>query len=588
MSLYNSFDASHDSKLIQHDSNAVTESTGRKFRILFYHAGSRDAWIYTAALQLKTHIDLNNADLADQLEWLIPLQMRLSDDELLEHIKQTQADVLCTGHYVWNHEFIMTQLATVKSRLPKHLKVISGGPSINVNIDPDFFDRHPYIDFAGYGAGEQAFADILTHLVLNRPLITMATSNCGWKHRETGKTVVAPHKYVKMIQTSPFLHNRKLFTAMVKNLVNLGKHRLWLAYTVTRGCPYKCTFCDWNSGFDIKVSRRKNTYKEEIDLFHQLKIQFIQWADANFGQYDEDVEIAEYMAHKNMHEGADFTIISGNFSKLKKATNLKIFHIMIASRLVKQGLALSIQDTNQQVMENINRPDVGWEVHAAMVDELYDAWPHMVIEAQIIYGLPGQTVDSWRQTLAQVTGKNILPQVYTNMPLPASPAMYNPEYQAKWQFEYVSSFRVGDVADTSYTSLIPKQCVSFDQWDMVEMHTMSCVYVGLVLVKIYAWKKFDIVLDIDTIADKFATQSWYQDLQQQLYHNWVQDQNYFYAIHDQQITDPKHFGLYMTTNGEFFQYVYQCLPAELQDKFNKDDVRTDLADWSYRKIANFD
>ena len=359
MSLYNSFDASHDSKLIQHDSNAVTESTGRKFRILFYHAGSRDAWIYTAALQLKTHIDLNNADLADQLEWLIPLQMRLSDDELLEHIKQTQADVLCTGHYVWNHEFIMTQLATVKSRLPKHLKVISGGPSINVNIDPDFFDRHPYIDFAVYGAGEQAFADILTHLVLNRPLITMATSNCGWKHRETGKTVVAPHKYVKMIQTSPFLHNRKLFTAMVKNLVKLGKHRLWLAYTVTRGCPYKCTFCDWNSGFDIKVSRRKNTYKEEIDLFHQLKIQFIQWADANFGQYDEDVEIAEYMAHKNMHEGADFTIISGNFSKLKKATNLKIFHIMIASRLVKQGLALSIQDTNQQVMENINRPDVG-------------------------------------------------------------------------------------------------------------------------------------------------------------------------------------------------------------------------------------
>jgi hypothetical protein len=130
--------------------------------------------------------------------------------------------------------------------------------------------------------------------------------------------------------------------------------------------------------------------------------------------------------------------------------------------------------------------------------------------------------------------------------------------------------------------------VSFDQWDMVEMHTMSCVYVGLVLVKIYAWKKFDIVLDIDIIADKFATQSWYQDLQQQLYHNWVQDQNYFYAIHDQQISDPKHFGLYMTTNGEFFQYVYQCLPAELQDKFNKDDVRTDLADWSYRKIANFD
>jgi hypothetical protein len=44
----------------------------------------------------------------------------------------------------------------------------------------------------------------------------------------------------------------------------------------------------------------------------------------------------------------------------------------------------------------------------------------------------------------------------------------------------------------------------------------------------------------------------------------------------------------MITNRDFFQYVYQCLPAELQDKFSKDDVLTDLADWSYKKITAFD
>jgi radical SAM superfamily enzyme YgiQ (UPF0313 family) len=587
MSLYNVSDGSASSELSKHDSNAVTVPVDQKFRILFYHAGfAKDGWIYTAALQLKTHIDLNYPELADQLEWLVPLQMRVSDDKLLEHVQQTRADVLCTGHYVWNHEFIIDQLAAVKSRLPAHLKVISGGPSININIESDFFDRYPYIDFAVYGAGEQAFADIMTHLVLHRPLITMTASNCGWKHRETGKTVVAPHKYVKMIQTSPFLHNQKLFTAMVKNLVKLGTTQLQLGYTVTRGCPYKCTFCDWNSGFDTKVTRRKGSYREEIDLFQRLKIRTIMWSDANFGQYDEDVEIAEYMAHKNINEDAGFTIMSGNFSKLKKATNLKIFHIMIASRLVKNLLALSIQDTNQQVLENINRPDVGWEVHAGMVDELYVAWPHLVIAAQLIYGLPGQTTDSWRQTLAQITGKNLLPQIYTNVPLPASPAMYDSEYQAKWQFEYAPGLKMGDFAQTSYRDLIPKQCVSFDQWNMVEMHTLSCVYSGLALIKIYVWKQFDIVLDIDVIADAFATESWYQDLQQQLYRNWTQNQNYFYVIQDTQFTEPLHFGFHLATSKDLFQYVYQHLSTELQHEFDKDDVQADLTDWCYKLVAS--
>jgi hypothetical protein len=196
-------------------------------------------------------------------------------------------------------------------------------------------------------------------------------------------------------------------------------------------------------------------------------------------------------------------------------------------------------------------------------------------------------VASWRQTLAQVTGKNILPQIYTNAPLPASPAMYDPEYQTKWQFEYAPGLKLGDMANTSYVSLIPKQCVSFNQWNVVEMHTLSCVYTGLALVKIYTWKKFDIVLDIDAIVDEFLTQLWYQELQQQLYRAWTQDQNYLYVINGQQMSDPKHLGWYMATNHKLFQYVYECLPAELQDKFSKDDVRTDLAEWAYTKISAF-
>jgi radical SAM superfamily enzyme YgiQ (UPF0313 family) len=553
----------------------LEQNTSKKIKILFYHAGTgEDIWLYTASLQLKTHIDLFNPELAAQLEWLVPLQVRVSDDELIDHINQTETDILCTGHFVWNHAFLLDQLASVKEKLPNHVKVISGGPSIDVNIDPEFFEHYPYIDYAVYGAGEVAFSDILSHLVLKKPLISLTTSNCGWKHNETGKTVVAGYKFVKMIETSPFLHNKKLFFAMVKNAAKLKK-KLWLAYTVTRGCPYSCTFCDWNSGFDTKVSRRKHTYKEEIDLFQKLKIKEIMWSDANFGQYSEDLDIAEYFAYKNTHENANFTIISGNFSKLKKENNLKIFHVVIKSRLVKTQLQLSIQDTNEEVLKNINRPDVGWEVHSAMIDELYQAYPHITCLAHLIYGLPGQNVETWRQTLAQVTGKNVVPQIYINQPLPASPALRDPEYQKKFQFEYVLSTTAGIGSNSNYTFpvYLPKKSISFDEQQLVEMTTLGSLYSGLSMIKTFCWKTFDTVLDIDTIVDVALNQDWYKNLNNNLYHNWTTEQNFFYNIGDAKFTDPKAFGFFMTTNNIFSTHLYNMLPEDLQNKFLQPEVQ---------------
>lgn len=361
---------------------------------------------------------------------------------------------------------------------------------------------------------------------------------------------------------------------MVKNAAKLKK-KLWLAYTVTRGCPYSCTFCDWNSGFDTKVSRRKHTYKEEIDLFQKLKIKEIMWSDANFGQYSEDLDIAEYFAYKNTHENANFTIISGNFSKLKKENNLKIFHVVIKSRLVKTQLQLSIQDTNEEVLKNINRPDVGWEVHSAMIDELYQAYPHITCLAHLIYGLPGQNVETWRQTLAQVTGKNVVPQIYINQPLPASPAMRDPEYQKKFQFEYVLSTTAGIGSNSNYTFpvYLPKKSISFDQQQLVEMTTLGSLYSGLSMIKTFCWKTFDTVLDIDTIVDVALNQDWYKNLNNNLYHNWTTEQNFFYNIGDAKFTDPKAFGFFMTTNNIFSTHLYNMLPEDLQNKFLQPEVQ---------------
>jgi tRNA A37 methylthiotransferase MiaB len=542
--------------------------TDQRFRILLYHAGGTKSWLYPAVLHLKTYIDITYPEVADRLEWLVPIQQTLTNEELLAYVEQHQPDALCTSHYIWNHEYLINQLNQVRPQLPSHVKVVAGGPSINVNLDTEFFNKHPYIDYAVYGAGEHAFADIVKSLVDKTPLVAFNTSNCGWINPNTGHPIVADYKFVKMISTSPFTHNQELFAAMVQNLIERNG-TLYLPYTLTRGCPYSCTFCDWNSGLGNKISRRKNTYQEEIDLFHKLGIKQIYLSDANVGQYDEDVDMIEYFAQKNLQHNAGFKI-SGNYSKLRKDINLKIFNIMANSGLVQKTLNFSIQDTNEEILKNIDRPDVGWETHAAMADQLIANHPQLIVKAQLIYGLPGQTPATWRETLGQITQKNILPIVFLNEPLPASPAMYDPEYQKRFQFEYVKSTRI-DPGFDFYTSEIPKKCISFDQQDLVQMTLLSGVYNALSVIKFIVLRQTDASMDIEPIVDAFVTSSHYQTLCDNLYTNWATEQKFYFtkdfAGNPAVLTcEPMSFGGTLISDNNFIMYVAKLLPREISKK----------------------
>jgi tRNA A37 methylthiotransferase MiaB len=574
----------------QHDAveqDIVVAAPKNKLKILFYHAGGHTAWLYPAALQLKTYIDLFYQDIADQLEWLIPIQQEVSDEELIEHIEQTGTDILCTSHYLWNHAFLTSQLFRIRSKLKHTIKVVAGGPSIDVNNNHNFFEQYPYIDYAVYSAGEQAFADIVDHLVTNKPMIAFNTSNCAWKNHNTGKSIVADYKFVKMIETSPFVHNKDLFSAMVSDAKKKNAP-VWLPYTLTRGCPYSCTFCDWNSGLGNKVSRRKNTYQQEIDLFQQLGVTNIYLSDANVGQYTEDVEMIDYFAEKNLKENAGFHV-GGNFSKLKKENNLKIFNIMARGQLVNKTLNFSVQDVNRDVLNNIDRPDVGWDVHVAMANELREKYPHLIVKAQLIYGLPGQTPETWRQTLDQVTQQNILPVIFLNEPLPASPAIYDPEYQRKFQYEYVHSNRI--LGGSIYSSKIPKKSSSFDQQNLVQMNLLSAMYLALSAINFALRENNSQTLDITQIVDEFLTSVHYKNLYDNLYYNWTVENNFYYTVdfsgNPTQIPDLI-LGLKLTEDASFLKYISTFLLIDNRREFLKMAVNLEFQKMIYEIHSDVD
>ena len=502
-------------------------------KILFYFSNiGNDSSLYTgtAHLYLKTFIDINSPDLASQLIWADSIQWEIDDDELVSICENEKIDILCTSHYIWNHDKLVSQLARIKNRIDEKIIIAGGGPSIAVNTDAEFFKKYPFFDYAMYGPGEQAFNDLMGSIVYGKKLVRDFTSNLAWPDQDRN-VVLAPYKYVKMISKSPFVHNSEIVKRMASNIKEKG-YRIYFPYEVTRGCPYSCTFCDWNSGLGNKVSRRKESFEEEIDLFFDIGVKLIYLSDANTGQYEEDIALMEYFAKRNLEENSPLRIM-GNFSKLKQKNNLKIFHIMAEGKLINQGFNIACQDIHPEILKNIDRPDISWQGHCETIDELQTAYPNIPCQIQLIQGLPGQTVTTWRQTLSTVSKKNTILYIFINELLESTPAMMDPIYQERFKFTYSCSKRfMGELLakdqNDFFRGRFSESCATFTREDFVKMTIMSHFYTMLCGMKS---RTQDIYPDwpIEYIVDDFLASEHYERLRVNLTNNWAND-NFFYTI----------------------------------------------------------
>lgn len=498
-------------------------------KILFYYSAiSSQGLIFlgTAHLYLKTYLDINYPTVAENVTWLDSIQTIISDDELVEICNSQEIDYLCTSHYIWSHEKLIQQLERIKPKLNSNIKIIVGGPSIDVNSDENFFKTYPFIDYAIYGPGEEAFCQLLQHQISDKKLIPEFVTNLAWQIDK--KRILAPYKYVKMLQVSPFIHNKENLKKTIKDLKRRNLH-IGFPYEVTRGCPYACTFCDWNSGLSNKVSRRKNTYKEEIDLFYELGIGTIYLSDANTGMYDEDIDMMQYFAEKNLQNNHSIKIMM-NLSKLNKDANVKIMHIMAKGKLINQGFNIACQDIDEEILKNIDRPDVPWEENAKIIDDLYARYPHIPCLIQLIQGLPGQTLGTWRNTLRTISQKNVNLQIFINELLPASPAYTDPEYQKKWNFVYSKSMRyLGQNMSEEgnfYRGCFAESCVSFSRKDFVQMTVMGHFYAAVCVVN----SKFSTMnyrIDVENMVDNFLNSDYFTLLTNNLTDNWDDDKFYY-------------------------------------------------------------
>jgi radical SAM superfamily enzyme YgiQ (UPF0313 family) len=424
----------------------------------------------------------------NKLEWTRPQFLPLLNKEI-ENIISEDVDILCLSFFVWNAGHLIELAKRAKKHNPNVL-IIAGGPELDAHKRNDFFEEHPYIDYVAYGDGEEPFATVLDSHLNETPIPETAVNLVT-------RTRLYPHKVFSdkgFWKTSYILDMKDELRKDMDYLVGLGR-KVKMSWEVDRGCPYSCSFCDWSSGLHNKVKRRTSSWRDEIDFLKTLPIE-TKFANANFGIYEEDVAIAEYVRDQDAHN-----VKIGYFAKMNKDRVWKI-HDILSQYSNEHIIHISIQDVDEEVLDNINRPALPWEDEKAYIADFIKKYPEIQFYFEIIIGLPGQTVETFKYMLLQIDSLNIKYTYLANYHwhlLNNSPA-YNKDYQEKFKLAFddffIPSFNnSGEYAqDISYEelnqlynsgSIFPgkgrfvKETYSADSLEIIKIMIMMGIFSGI-------------------------------------------------------------------------------------------------------------
>jgi len=196
---------------------------------------------------------------------LDPQAEKLSHEETIKRIVAIGPDVVGVHMLTFHLIDSLKMIQNIKKILPK-TRIICGGP--HVHIYPRETLMQPGIDFTLVGECEQTFKIFLDYLE-NKCPITDVNALYYFDHEGN----------IQNTTRSPLLANLDELPHPARNLLNptfyssvLAKQSVTTTLMTSRGCPYKCIYCDRPVfGKDFRARSPENVL-EEIEQCIQLGI----------------------------------------------------------------------------------------------------------------------------------------------------------------------------------------------------------------------------------------------------------------------------------------------------------------------------
>jgi len=528
-----------------------------------------------------------------QLEDLIWRRDNIEDTVL----KLSQCDIVGFSCYVWNKNYNYTLARKIKEANPNCI-IFFGGPEMPIT-KRDIFKKLPFIDVVIKSEGE----------IILRQLLDAISSNTAWDdikglliNRDEVVVDTGNGDRIGNLEDLPSPYLTGVFDKIMAETTDVE----WNATIETnRGCPYACTFCDWGSLTYNKVKKfGLQKVFDELEWIGQKKCGFVTITDANFGMFVErDNAIADKLIEVQEKYGCPNSF-SMSWAKDQKPEVFDIVFKLIKNPKFNQGLTVSVQSMDLDVLENIKRKNLSQhkiENIFALCDK-----NNVPVYTEIILGLPGETVKSWREGFYQIfragnhTGINIL----------QAQMLENAEMNLLQEKLFkLTSVPVYDYMSGSYNYNELKECVnvvtSTKDMSMEEMldsqifswfmQTFHINGISTYISRFFAKQGIDYAEFYDKLWNYVNNDKWFVEEREKVrhyYRNWMTDGE----INHPNISNIEIHGwniIHRTTltmhRDRKYDYVFDLISQFINQEFDlKDDCMEQLLLFQKNYIINYD
>lgn len=270
---------------------------------------------------------------------------------------------------------------------PKVITVL-GGPHATA-FKSKIFETDKVFDIVVYGEGEHTLLDIVDTLNSGRSLADVR----GLVYRNDSKIVANSHRpYIQNLDEIPF-PDRDLLPRNWQNLYrpNLARIKRWpvTSMITSRGCPFRCAFCDRNT-FGKKFRAHSAEYVvDEIEmLVKKYGIREIAIEDDTFSiNKKRVVQICEQLIRKNLNL---------TWSCLARVNTVDKSLLELMKRAGCWLIGYGLESGSVKVLEKMKK-DITLEQARQAIH-----WSNKIglhIRGFFIIGHPGETPDSVMETI---------------------------------------------------------------------------------------------------------------------------------------------------------------------------------------------
>ena len=189
-----------------------------------------------------------------------------------------------------------------------------------------------------------------------------------------------------------------------------------ISYETSRGCPFKCAFCEWGTGaigskmYQWPLER----IREDWEGIVAAGIKNIWLADSNFGALKLDRDKAELIVELKNRTGLPLSFAT-SWSKKHSRQVQEIALLLHRNRLLPH-YQLALQTLTPEALRLSNRENMGSNEYAPIAKSM--AEQGVPIAAELIWGLPGDNLSDFERNLDQLlaTFPNINIFGYTLLP----------------------------------------------------------------------------------------------------------------------------------------------------------------------------